>query len=233
LEHDFSLHSGERVTGIQTDHVPNDHLERYRFAAQFLQKLTPPLVGADIFCGSGYGAEILASKLDAHLFAIDGSQEAIAQANHTYCNFNVLFAQKYFPFTLPNNLFDFVVSMESLEHVENGELFASMLASAIKPGGILIISAPNESVVSLPKNPYRWHFKHYEFEEVIALFCERGFDFIQRLGASCTIVNDAGKVVCGNYYSPISGELRENYNGDTITYVFERKVTKDGNQNEW
>lgn len=228
LDHNFQLASGERVTAIAIDNIPPDHLARYEFAAECLKDMQPetenaPLIGADIFCGSGYGAHMLAQRLPCFLLGIDGSSEAIQRASQHYTDFNLLFSHKFFPFTLPPRHFDFIVSMESLEHVENGDLFFKVLSQSIKPGGRLIISAPNSEVIDLAKNPYPWHYRHFTKQEIMDMGKKYGLVHQVCMGAECTVVDKStGKVVAGNHYSPTSGKLRQDYPGDTLTHFFKK-----------
>lgn len=228
LDKDFSLTSGERVAHIALDDIPPDHWARYEYACDAIAPLTErsnsPLIGADIFCGSGYGAHMIAQRVPCFLFGIDGSAESIAEAASCFVDLNLFFTHKFFPFSLPKAHFDFIVSIESIEHVENGEQFFSLLAQAVKPGGRLIISAPNRRVIDLAKNPYQWHYKHYIKEEIQALGTFCGLQLLQCLGADCTVVNAEGRVIAGNYFSPTAGRLREEHEGDTLTYLFERPL---------
>lgn len=226
LDKDFSLTSGERVSHIAIDDIPPDHCARYMYACDAIAPLVltvkTTLIGADIFCGSGYGAHLIAQRIPCFLLGIDGSAESISEAASRVVDLNLLFSHKFFPFSLPEAHFDFIVSMESIEHVENGDQFFALLAQAIKPGGRLIISAPNRRVIDLANNPYQWHYKHYLDEEMKALGELNGLRLLEFFGADCTIVNAEGKVIAGNYFSPIAGNLREQHQGDTLTYLFER-----------
>lgn len=223
LERDFALDSGERVTALHIDRIPPDHLARYQFASEVLADMPGPLIGADIFCGAGYGTHLLAQRLPCFMLGIDGSGESINQANRSYVDLNVLFSQKFFPFSLPAAHFDFIVSMESIEHVERGDAFFQLLVHALKPGGRLIISAPNSQVIDLEKNPYAWHYKHYTPDEISALGERHGLTLVSWLGAAYTLINKDGIVVSGNYYSPYCGVLETGSIGDTQTYYFQKQ----------
>lgn len=224
FDRDFTLASGERLVELQVDRLPPDAIARYTFACEVLADLPGPLVGADIFCGNGYGTHLLAQSLPCFIHGIDGSAESIDMANRSYVDLNVLFSQKFFPFSLPADHFDFIVSIESIEHVEQGEAFFGLLVHALKPGGRLIISAPNSQVIDLDKNPYEWHYKHYTVEEFLSLGEQHGLTLMTWLGADCTLIEPGGKVVAGNYYSPHSGALAEGHLGDTQTFYFQKPV---------
>ena len=109
----------------------------------------------------------MAEALNVNLLAIDGSTETIERATQNILSPNIIFAAKLFPFQLPKTTFDFITSMESIEHVKDCEAFFWTLAASLKPGGRLFISAPNE--VNFPRNGYKWHFKHFTRSEMIEL----------------------------------------------------------------
>ena len=67
-----------------------------------------------------------------------------------------------------------VVSFESLEHVQQGKAFIDTIVEALRPGGKLFLSAPNNEIHDLTKNPHKFHFKHYCTAEIRDLFSGRG-----------------------------------------------------------
>src|SRR5256885_10948301 len=77
---DYSLKSGERYSTLDLNLIGGDHLLRYKYAANRAKEIYASPYGADIFCGSGYGAEILAETTQGNILAIDGSLEAIENA---------------------------------------------------------------------------------------------------------------------------------------------------------
>ena len=73
---DFSLHSGERLATIDPPVIYPDHLARDQFVCDDMKQRGYDLFGADIFCGAGYGTNLLAETLDGTVLGIDGSAEA-------------------------------------------------------------------------------------------------------------------------------------------------------------
>ena len=149
-----------------------DHRQRYEMAADFLKNsFAPPqwTLGLDCFCGAGYGTHIMADALtNANIIGIDASEESVRFADHYYGHERIFFTTKRWPFVLGEKKFDFVVSFESIEHVEDGLDLLDKQIAALKDGGYLLFSVPNERLHPLEKNPNAFHFRHYTHDEVLA-----------------------------------------------------------------
>lgn len=145
----------ERVTpGISSPIVLQEHLDRYKFALDFVKGKKV----LDCACGTGYGSFLL-------------SQEAIDYAQTHYKAFNLEFIKAdacKLPFE--DATFDVVTSFETFEHIENYELFLKECRRVLKPHGILIISTPNKVVSKLLKNDNPYHVFEMdakEFSEIL------------------------------------------------------------------
>lgn len=174
---DYSLNSGERQVANQLSGIRCDHRIRYQFAGEVIRSfgIEHQLNILDLFCGNGYGSYMLAQMApNAHVNGMDASAEAIKAANEHYKLSNNCFTINEFPFDLPRQAFDVVVSFESLEHVQQGEAFIDTIVEALRPGGKLFLSAPNNEIHDLAKNPHKFHFKHYCTAEIRELFSGRG-----------------------------------------------------------
>ncbi|CAH0136643.1 putative S-adenosylmethionine-dependent methyltransferase Rv3030 [Massilia sp. Bi118] len=217
---DYSLKSGERYSSLDLNLIGGDHLWRYQYVATRMAEQKRPLFGADIFCGAGYGAMLMSQQLDSTILAIDGSAEAIDIANKKLNAPNVIFAAKLFPFELPEAAFDFIASLESMEHVKDFETFFWTLAKALKKGGRLFISAPNE--VTMPYTGYIWHYKHFRPEEVRALAEKYGLSEIAAYSTTCQILKDGVARVFYPYQIDSNRPLELDA-GDTLFFEFEKK----------
>lgn len=174
--HDLSLESGERQVATDYNSIRADHRYRYEWADQHIPAGG---FGLDVFCGNGYGTFLLAKT--RYLLAVDGSAEAVQQADAHYRTPRSFFSQAYYPFELPPAAFDFAVSLESIEHVEDGQGFFDTLANSLKPGGVLVFSTPCQDFFPLDaRNPF--HFRHYHLEEILALPSRHSFDVIDWAG---------------------------------------------------
>jgi 2-polyprenyl-3-methyl-5-hydroxy-6-metoxy-1,4-benzoquinol methylase len=130
------------------------HLERYRFAAKHVSE---GLV-ADIACGVGYGSFLLADECGdriKHIYAIDNDTESIRFALNRYAHPNVSFIEgDAMSFTAPEKL-NTVVSLETLEHLQDPAGFIRHMAKQLVSGGIFIASVP--ITPSVDANPYHLH----------------------------------------------------------------------------
>lgn len=127
------------------------HRKRYQFAIDHLD----PGRLLDIACGAGYGAYqmISSEKLaDSRCTAVDISPAAIAYARSRYAHpFLQFICTDSMKFT-DIFLYDGVVSLETIEHLPDPVSFISKLIDLLKPGGMLIVSAP--VTLSTDGNPY-------------------------------------------------------------------------------
>jgi SAM-dependent methyltransferase len=168
----FSLFSGERQTGLTLEAIRHDHIARYAYAAARVRERMQTqhyAFGLDIFCATGYGTNILARETACPVLGIDGSAEAIAVANQHYSSALTLFASKVFPFELPCLAFDFIVCLESIEHILETDQFLDQIIESLKPGGLLIVSTPNSAIWSLERNPNPFHCRHFSRAEIVSL----------------------------------------------------------------
>jgi len=216
---DYSLKSGERYHTLDTNLVGGDHLWRYRYVAENIIPADRQLFGADIFCGSGYGAALVAEKVCTTILAIDGSAESIATASDKKHDPNIIWAAKLFPFNLPVEAFDYVMCMESMEHVKDHETFFWTLARSLKKGGQLFISCPNEHV--MPYGGYKWHYRHFVPAEVRALAKQNGLEEINAFSTTCCGLRD-GKVAIFYPHQINNDQPRTLEVGDTMFFEFRK-----------
>ena len=218
MKHNFSLDSGERQIGETLDKIRYDHIVRYKMAIEFLKgKKVNTLL--DCFCGNGYGSYYMAKELlHIHVLGLDASKEAVDFANVNYNMDRIIFSTKEFPFALPNDKYDSVVSFESIEHVENGERLFDELINTVKPGGYLIFSVPNEEVNSLTKNNHPFHKHHYTTDEIIDILRGR-VEIIKQYGQNVYQFNDG---VQGNLLEEKGMDLLEGGKGQILLYVCQK-----------
>lgn len=107
-----------------------------------------PLAGRralDVGCGAGLLAEPLA-RLGAQVTGIDAAPEniAVASAHAAAMGLDIDYRAGEIGQIAPVG-FDLVCAMEVIEHVSHKGAFASALATALAPGGLLVLSTPNRT----------------------------------------------------------------------------------------
>ena len=148
------------------------HQERYRFA---IRHLRPGRI-LDMACGTGYGSSMLVcdeKMKNSSCVSVDNSPAAISYASKRYAHDSIEFICEDAMKFDDKLLFDGIVSLETIEHFKQPELLVSKLYQLLKPGGMLIVSAP--VTPSTDGNPYhlsdfspggfRDLFKAYRLEE--------------------------------------------------------------------
>lgn len=149
-----------------------EHLARYRFAAGYARGRV-----LDIACGAGYGLPIL-KKNALHplkeLIGVDLEGEAIRYAIDNYLEPGIdFFEADALDRSLKTKIgtFDTIISLETIEHLEDDLGFIANLASLLRPGGIAIISTPFGQGRGKPCScPFHVHqYLEEEFVEVLQL----------------------------------------------------------------
>lgn len=142
------------------------HLGRYEWAARVLSRLPERSAVLDCACGVGYGSRNLAEIFD-RVEAVDIYDAAIGMAQKRYgnsrINWNCMDAARLRD-TFENESFDAIVSMQTIESIEDDEQFLDDLHALLKPGGVLLIDTPLRKVrVDHPGNPH--HKRYYGLDE--------------------------------------------------------------------
>ena len=160
------------------------HLARYAFAA----RMARPGRLLDCACGVGYGTRWLVDQNPAlrPALGVDVSAEAVGHAVSRYADEGVRFVvADAMRFEDPEG-FDTVVSLETLEHVEDPAGFFARLVHLLRPGGVLVASVPTTPSVDL--NPH--HRSDFTERSFAALGAGHGlrerkrFQQVQRLSLS-------------------------------------------------
>jgi len=158
-----------------------------------------PLAGkraADIGCGAGLLAEPLA-RLGATVTGIDAAPENIAAARrHAERQGLAIDYRAGGVEALAGESFDLVLSMEVIEHVADPAAFVSALAELVADDGLLILSTPNRTPLSMlalvtigegfgvvPRGTHDWA-RFLTPDELTAHVEQAGLRVIERKGLS-------------------------------------------------
>lgn len=160
--------TGERFMPEITGNIYLEHMHRYLLSA-------PLVAGArvlDIACGEGFGSDILAQTA-AEVIGVDISEDAIRHARQTYQRAGLSFqVGSVTAIPLPDQSVDYVISFETIEHIDAHQEMLAEVRRVLRPGGVFIVSTPEKSIytdASGHVNPF--HVKelyHDEFANLLA-----------------------------------------------------------------
>jgi 2-polyprenyl-3-methyl-5-hydroxy-6-metoxy-1,4-benzoquinol methylase len=215
--HNLCLHSGERQTATEYTSIRADHRFRYEWSNRRIPRDT---FGVDVFCGNGYGTWLLSQS--RFVLGIDGSAEAIASADANFRQSTNLFSTSYFPFQLPKSSLDFIVALESIEHVPDGTAFFATMCHALKPGGLLVFSTPCEDFLPLAATANHFHFKHYTLEETLTMAESNSMELMHFAGQNTYYLTEDGKQ--GGLLPEEQMKLNESQPGQFIIALCRKKT---------
>lgn len=154
----MSLLSGERQVAPTIESIRADHVNRYRLAEMLLKGTI-----LDVACGVGYGSWLMAqSKAVTRVDSIDIDAESIAYAKQHYATDKNHFTQTSIDdnFIPPDT--DGVTALEIIEHIPNPEQLLEKLRNTSKEA---LFSVPNERVIPFDPVQFKYHLRHYTWEE--------------------------------------------------------------------
>lgn len=164
LKRERDLHSDMlREAGVRSD----AHVVRYQLAATLVR---PGDTVLDAACGLGYGSHVLASLSPAgRITGIDLSDWAVDFARRNYASDRVDFRCGSLPEALnevADASVDFVVSLETLEHVIDPQALLAAFQRVLKPGGRIFVSVPNDWADETGEDPNPHHLHVYDWSRV-------------------------------------------------------------------
>jgi ubiquinone/menaquinone biosynthesis C-methylase UbiE len=150
--------TGERFLTECQGEMVYEHWHRYLLARDYAAAKRV----LDVASGEGYGSHLLASVAES-VVGVDLSADAVAHASQKYDKENLRYvAASCTQIPLPDASFDFIVSFETIEHIDESaqRAFLAEVNRLLKPDGTFLISSPNRPEYSERtgyKNEYHVH----------------------------------------------------------------------------
>lgn len=168
------METAERVSmnEMADNYVFQRHLIAYNKVAEIISGKV-----IELGSGNGYGMGVLMNSRITSYLALDKFTSHIP--SHIDAS-RIEFRQMNFPTLsgLPDNTFDYAVSFQVIEHIEEDKAFLKEIYRVLKPGGKLILTTPN-LLTSLTRNP--WHVREYTPKEMQAILAA-SFDEVELKG---------------------------------------------------
>lgn len=207
--------TGERLVPGQVEpDLYAEHITRYQFASSFAGGKRV----LDAGCGTGYGAQLLAS-VATEVVGFDRSIEAVRYATKHFNSPNLSYLVgdcEAMPF--PDASFDMIVTYEVIEHLPDPARYVQELGRVLAPRGLLVLSTPNKRQYSdaLPgyKNPF--HTREFYFAEWDQLLAE-SFPAVHHLAQEYTHVLTFRDYEAGHQDAVIDHARRDTSSSDQLT----------------
>lgn len=187
-QNEKEMMGGERIYPKSFNEAALDHKERYQLALNYI---APNAQVLDAACGAGYGSNYLAVNSRCEMVTgLDVNEHALAWAEEYFKSEKNIFLKadllSDFSSLLPVKQFDVITSFETIEHLREDHTFLKQIFKLLKPGGVFLISSPNEEVIPCLQNPYYvggknpHHHRHYRPSELKTILQECGFTIIEQ-----------------------------------------------------
>lgn len=176
------------------DGIRDDHLERYRFAAEMIKQRGIESA-LDVGCGCGYGSYVLAKEAGLSVIGYDVDQGAIDYGKKHYKTEGV----HRFVSDLCQIMVTPKTALVMFEIIEHSRDAPSFLKRAASKASILVGSVPNEKVVPF-KGPrvHPEHYRHYTADEMKSELYAAGWDVLF-MGSQPGKHRDQAKIINGNF----------------------------------
>jgi ubiquinone/menaquinone biosynthesis C-methylase UbiE len=151
--------------------IIREHLERYNFASTYVRDRNV----LDAASGTGFGSSKLIDDgaknvigIDCSLTALDYSKKHFGSSIIEYIRGDVT----KMPFS--SNIFDVVISFETIEHVQEYQEYLDECHRVLKPGGVFICSTPNKKLWSPGKQPpNKYHIREFFRDDFLYILAKK------------------------------------------------------------
>jgi 2-polyprenyl-3-methyl-5-hydroxy-6-metoxy-1,4-benzoquinol methylase len=159
------------------------HVIRYVWAIECLADMPAVTTVLDIACGAGYGSHAIAERFPhIRVVGCDYDANAVEGARRSYALPNLEYRAgdgTRWSESIGNEVFDCIISFDTLEHVSHREILMANLVRHLAPDGALLFSTPSghPRVVLEPE----WSYHKIEYSPgTLFDFMSRYFELICR-----------------------------------------------------
>jgi 2-polyprenyl-3-methyl-5-hydroxy-6-metoxy-1,4-benzoquinol methylase len=160
----------ERWVPGYTDKITEEcHVTRYDFVKNYVKGKSV----LDIACGTGKGSLILTEAGAANVLGADIDNEAVRYATHRHKHSNLNYCVADATNYLSRELYDVIVSFETIEHLEDVDGFLRNINLNLNQGGLFFVSTPISSKNYRYRSYNIYHKQEwgvYKFQEIVSEF---------------------------------------------------------------
>jgi 2-polyprenyl-3-methyl-5-hydroxy-6-metoxy-1,4-benzoquinol methylase/spore coat polysaccharide biosynthesis protein SpsF (cytidylyltransferase family) len=133
----------------------------------------------DVASGKGFGGNMMA-EMASFVTCADLDQSKLDEGRKLFPRENLVFSREdVTAMSFAAESFDVVVSMETIEHVDDVDLYLTELRRVLKPGGRAILSTPQNRIGHIPLTPA--HVREFSLDELRS-DCARHFEIEKIIG---------------------------------------------------
>lgn len=166
------------TTEITSAEIPSDNPVHQRLYFPYTE--AAKIIHGNVLelgCGWGRGVETLIEKCD-HYTGLDKNEPLIEQLQAVHPRHTFRTADLPHLSAFKDNTFDFVVTFQVIEHIQDDHQFLAEAARVLKPGGKILLTTVNRPY-SLSRNP--WHIREYDTAELRGLM-QKYFSKVETFG---------------------------------------------------
>lgn len=166
------------TTEITSAEIPSDNPVHQRLYFPYVEaaKIISGKV-LELGCGWGRGVETLIQHCD-HYTGLDKNQPLIDSLQQKYPQHTFRTADLPHLNEFQDNTFDFIVTFQVIEHIQDDHKFLKEAARVLKPNGKILLTTVNRPY-SLSRNP--WHIREYDTNELRSLM-QKYFSKVETFG---------------------------------------------------
>ena len=154
----------------------------------------------DLACGIGYGAKILLDNpAVTDYVGVDVAECAIAEAQRTAPAHARFITGSSLDLPFDHAAFDVIVSLETLEHLEDPARAVAEFRRVLKPHGVLVGSVPTASFEDFCTGQYgknQYHLQKFgapELKQLLAAAFPHVQLFVARVGTAAALFDETGR----------------------------------------